>query len=338
MFLFLLIICMYYFLYIFYFLFPGLDHKLCGILKDGFRPSTARTYSSIQARFFKFCTLFNLEPVPSSELTILRFMAYISPRVSANSMSVYLAAIRALHIINGFPAPPITTPRIHLAVRSLSQSAPLTKQSFPITFTILSHFSSLLHCTWDDVVLWAVMNVLFFGCLRAAELVPLPSQYRDGFLPPQLSDVQFAVYPVKAVILKVARTKTRPLGRLLVLGCSGHKKVCPYCAVVEYLAMRGIKDTKYLKGPLFVRKDGSVMDKSYVKGRQSVLLSSLGLPAEKFTTHGYRAGSATQLSMNGFHGLIPQVGDWSSLCYLRYIRSPLSQLADNASKFIPTGF
>ena len=321
----------------YFLLVTGIDLRLRTILRDGYRPSTSRTYASIQTRFLNFCTLYNLDAMPATELTILRFMTYLTPRVSANSMQVYLAAIRALHVLNGFQPPPITTPRIHLALKSLSQKAPVTKQTYPITFNILLNFGYYLTDSFNDLALWACMNVLFFGCLRASELIPAVSQYRDGFLPPQVNSIQFTALGHKAIILKVARTKTRPMGRIVVLGCSGHDIVCPYCAVTRYLCIRGIKDTKYWKGPLFVLRDGTVLDKSFVRSRQSVLLKLLGLPPDKFTTHAYRAGSATQLSMNGFHGIIPHIGDWSSLCYLRYIRSPLSELASNASKFIPSG-
>ncbi len=326
-----------YFSYVSFFLITGIDLKLRSILRNGYRPSTSRTYASIQTRFIKFCTLFHLDPLPATELSILRFMAHLTPGVSASSMQVYLAAIRSMHVVNGFPAPPITTPRINLALKSLSQDAPPTKQSYPITFSILSYFGTMLSSSFNDLALWACMNTLFFGCLRAAELIPSPSQYSDGFLPPQLCHVQFAAQGQKAVILRVARTKTRPAGRIVVLGCSGHAMVCPFCAVCRYLHVRGIKDTRYLKSPLFMLREGTVMDKSYVRNRQSALLKSLGLPPHRFTTHAYRAGSATQLSMNGFHSSIPHIGDWSSLCYLRYIRSPLSDLAANASKFIPAG-
>ena len=323
------------FAYYVFFLFTGLDNKLRRILVGGYRPSTARTYSSVQRRYAKFCTLYNLDILPATELTVLRFIAHITPQVSANSLQVYLAAIRAFHVLNGFEPPPITTPRVNLVLRSLSQTAPLPKQAFPITFHILSQFYSMLTNSFNDLALWACMNVLFFGCLRAAELVPAGNQYSQGFLPPMVSHLQFAQYPVKAVLLKVARTKTRPQGRLIVLGCSGHQWVCPFCALLKYLHARSIKDTQHEKRPLFVLRDGSVLEKSYVRSRQNVMLRALGLPPEKFTTHSYRSGSATQLSINGFQGIIPQVGDWSSLCYLRYIRSPLSALAGQAAKFVP---
>ena len=323
------------FTFIIFHFFPGLDRKLHGILQGGYRPSTARTYSSVQSRFWKFCTLYHLQALPASELTILRFIAHITPKVNRNSLQVYLAAIRALHVINGFQTPSITSPRIQLALRSLSQIAPTVKQAHPITFTIMSHFNSMLTGSWDDQVLWSCMTVMYFGCLRAAELIPAVDQYELGYLPPRVCDVTFVSLPgTLAAILHVARTKAKPRGRTLVLGCSGHR-VCSYCALVKYLRTRGVTDTRWVTKPLFVRSDGTVVDKHYVRSRQSVLLAALGIDPMGFTTHSYRSGSATTLAINGHVDLIPKIGDWSSSCYLRYIRTPLAALASNASKFIP---
>ena len=250
-------------------------------------------------------------------------------------MQVYLAAIRAFHVLNGFPVPPITTPRIHLALRSLFQSASPVKQAHPITFNILSLFHHRLTDSFDDLALWSCMTVMFFGCLRASELIPSVEQYKWGFQPPRIADVQFASPPDEAVIIKIARTKTKPTGRLLVLGCTQHH-VCPYCAIANYLCRRGIRDTKFMKGPLFIRRDGTVLDKGYVRSRQTVLLAALGLNPEGFTTHSYRSGSATTLAMNGHFDLIPHIGDWASLCYLRYVRTPLSSLSALSAKFVPS--
>ncbi len=332
----LLFIIYYSHVFLSYYVFPGLDHKIGVLLRGGYRPSTKRTYSSVQSRFCKFCSQHNLVAVPASELTILRFIAFITPKVSHNSMPVYLAAIRALHIVNGHPAPPITTPRIQLTLRSLSQTANPIKQAHPITFSIMHKFYNMLSGSQDDLTFWAGITVLFFGCLRASEIVPTVEQYEWGFLPPLVENVQFAPPPEKAVIIKVARTKTKPTGRLIVLGCSGHC-VCPYCAMVTHLYSHGIRDTRCLKRPLFLLRDGSVMDKTYVRSRQSVLLAALGISPEGFTTHSYRSGSATSLTINGHFDLITHVGDWSSLCYMRYIRSPMSALSAIASKFVPSG-
>ncbi len=332
--------CMFFFVATFFLYFiifsflTGLDRKLHGILQAGYRPSTAKTYSSVQSRYWKFCSLYSLQALPASELTILRFIAHLTPKVNHNSLQVYLAAVRALHVLNGFQAPPITTPRIQLALKSLSQSASDIKQAHPITFTLMSHFNTLLSDSWDDAALWSCMTVLFFGGLRAIELVPAVDQYELGYLPPRVCDLTFVKSPdTVAVILKVARTKTKPKGRLLVLGCSGNR-VCPYCAVTMYLNMRGVRNTEGDVRPLFVLSDHSVVDKHYVKSRQSRLLAALGINSLGFTTHSYRSGLATTLAMNGHVDLIPKIGDWSSLCYLKYIRTPLASLAANASKFI----
>ena len=92
--------------YHFVFAFAGLDAQVMDMVRSGHRPSTVRTYSSVQQRYYKFCGAYSLQPLPATEINILRFIAYISSTVSYNSMQVYLAAIRALHIYNAMPPPP----------------------------------------------------------------------------------------------------------------------------------------------------------------------------------------------------------------------------------------
>ena len=84
----------------------GLDAQVSEMVRSGHRPSTVRTYTSVQQRYLKFCSIHQIVPLPATEINILRFIAYISSTVSYNSMQVYLSAIRALHVYNAFPPPP----------------------------------------------------------------------------------------------------------------------------------------------------------------------------------------------------------------------------------------
>ncbi len=297
-------------------------------------PSTTRTYSSIQRKYFTFCQKYGLIPLPASEMHILRFIAYISETVSFNSMQVYLAAIRALHVYQNLPVPLLTTPRIQLALKSLSHHAPEVKQALPITFAIMQGFRSLLAHTMEDMSLWTCMTVLFFGCRRAGEIAPSNEQMSMGFKYPRVCDLAFSPNP-PAAILTISRTKTQPKGFTLVLGCSG-SDICPYCALVKYLSARGITDTQVNPGPLFVLNDGSPLNKDYLMSRQKVLLHTLGINSKGFTPHSYRSGGATQLALNGVSEFwVQKSGQWKSMCYRRYIRESITTQAGLTRLFVP---
>ena len=67
-----------------------------------------------------------------------------------------------LHVYHNLPVPLITTPRIQLALKSLSHHAPEVKQALPITFAIMQGFRKLLTNSMQDMALWTCMTVLFF--------------------------------------------------------------------------------------------------------------------------------------------------------------------------------
>ena len=67
--------------------------------------STHRTYNYTQRQYFEFCYNHQLQAVPGSENTLALFISYLADRIKLQSIKVYLAGIRALHISQGFPNP-----------------------------------------------------------------------------------------------------------------------------------------------------------------------------------------------------------------------------------------
>ena len=314
----------------------GVDARVNALLSTALRPGTQHTYTSVQNRYIRFCTLYNVTPLPASELTLLRFIAHISTTVSSNSIPVYLAAVRSLHVINSYAPPPLTAPRVQLILKSLANIAPEIKQAVPITFSLLSNMHNLISSSWDDSVLWACMMILFFGVRRAGELVPSQEQVSMGYSVPMVPDLHFVHHPAPAAILRIARTKTNVHGINVILGCTGHT-ICPLCAIVTCLVKRGIVNTSHVNVPLFQLQSGVPMDKSYLMTRLRSFLQNLGLDPKGFTPHSCRSGGATQLALNGAsEQLIQKCGQWSSLCYRRYIRESVHTIASYSKKFIPS--
>ncbi len=221
---------------------PELDARVKHGLLTAHRTSTTRTYSSVQQRFLVFCGNHNLTPLPASELTILRFVAFLSSHLSPSSLPVYLSAIRALHILNFLDPPNISSPRIQLLLKSLYQNSPPAKQSLPITFNLMHAMYYRLGSDFDSLAAWACMTTCFFGCLRAGEVAPSREQAAEGLPIPSLRDLSFVSGSVPAALLRIHRTKTKTNGMLVVLGCSGHL-VCAYCSLIKYLKARHIRTT-----------------------------------------------------------------------------------------------
>ena len=82
----------------------------------------------------------NGSPCPASELTLLRFLGYMSKTCQASTLKVYLAAIRALHIMYRCQDPLINCLRIPLVIKGLRREKKSTlqrPQKLPITAFVL---------------------------------------------------------------------------------------------------------------------------------------------------------------------------------------------------------
>ena len=87
-----------------------LHQQTRALMFQGIASSTRRTYSSAQRKFLEFCHWSqsvhpNGSPLPASEWTLMLFASHLSNTIKASSIKVYLAAIRSLHLENGFPNP-----------------------------------------------------------------------------------------------------------------------------------------------------------------------------------------------------------------------------------------
>ena len=94
---------------------------------SGLAASTARTYTSGQRGFLRFCASHGFVPLPASETTLLRYVANrVSLGLSASTISTNLAATRHLHIINSHANPMSSGfERLRLVLRALKKQPSL---------------------------------------------------------------------------------------------------------------------------------------------------------------------------------------------------------------------
>jgi hypothetical protein len=67
--------------------------------------STQQTYNSGEKQFINFCYLYRpiqSQMMPADENTLIQFVAYLAKSIKHSSIKGYLAAVRHLHIRNGF--------------------------------------------------------------------------------------------------------------------------------------------------------------------------------------------------------------------------------------------
>ena len=160
----------------------GLAASVQHYFEQGLAPSTQRTYKAAIKRFHDFCTRYCVfNPFPLSEQLLCHFATYLAEEgLAAQSIKIYLAAARNMHISLGFPDPrdssslPVLQ-RVQLGIQSVQASKSSTKRTrLPITLEILDRLRVLWEKTQhtERILLWAVAALCFAGFFRAGELLP----------------------------------------------------------------------------------------------------------------------------------------------------------------------
>ena len=213
-------------------------------LRHGLAPSTHRTYASGQRSFVRFCQLANRysangTSLPADEWTLCLFATWLAKDLKVASIKVYLSAVRALHIEQGYTDPMsdcLLLQRVLKGIKRCQGASPDTR--LPITPAILRSIFRLLDMSeYDDVLFWAACCLAYFGFLRSSEFT-VPNA--DAFSP----DLHLSVNDISVdrrvdpsqihVNIKVSKTDPFRHGCIIALG-QGRSPLCP----VEPVSIRG---------------------------------------------------------------------------------------------------
>ena len=88
---------------------------------SGIAPSTARTYRAGIKKYKELCEQLQASPTPTSEQLLCRFCtALANSSTSHNTIKVYLAAVRQLHLQQGYRMPALDNmPRLSQVLRGI---------------------------------------------------------------------------------------------------------------------------------------------------------------------------------------------------------------------------
>ena len=291
------------------------------LMDSGLKASTLKTYASAQRSYLQFCESYSLTPVPTSDATLLLYVAFLFRRgLKGSSIKVYLAGVRNLHVVRSLPYPDYS-PQLQLALRGAVKLSDPPERKLPITFSVLSRMFEYLQGRHDELMLKTVMAVAYFGCFRAGELCLQDSLKFDSSLHLTCGDVTFHVNDkFFTLLLKSSKTDVAGKGVPVHVGCSGHE-ICAFCLLLEYSSCHIDFANKVL--PLFMDVNGTVLRNSYFQATTKLLLAASGFDSSKYSGHSYRAGSATSAADSGFSEWeLKMLGRWASDAYAVYLRNP----------------
>ena len=298
---------------------------------QGLAPSTRSCYRSGQKEFFEFCTQLGKlhqsgSPCPADEWTLCLFATFLASSVQHSTIKVYLSAVRALHIEQGFSDPLVDCLRLQRVLRGIKRTqGDSSSLRLPITDDLMMVIFRALDLTHPDhCMFWAACNLAYFGFLRSAEFtVPNLASYVPAI---HLGVADVAVdshLSPSCLRLRIKASKTDPFrkGCFLHIG-KGEFPLCAISSLLPYLTLRGDAS-----GPLFLFRDGRPLSRALLTSWLRGILSAAGIQGN-FSSHSFRIGAATVAARNGIPDhQIQALGRWTSSAYLLYIRTPAESLS-----------
>ena len=113
--------------------------------------------------------------LPTTENTLIYFAVFLGKTVNPDTIKVYLAAVRHMHLVNGYDLQITKFQRLHYILRGIKRVKGVsTRTRLPITLDHLKLFHRILHSrtspTHDETMIWAAISTAFFGFLRIGEM------------------------------------------------------------------------------------------------------------------------------------------------------------------------
>ena len=302
------------------------------LLQAGLAPSTQRAYLAGKKKYLKFCQETGIAPLPVTEQKLIGMVAFaVNQGLKHQTIKCYLSAVRHLQISCGGGDPRVESmPLLELMLRgSRKEQSGIPKRTrLSITPSILEQLCRVWNrdsSDRDNIMLWAVCCVGFFGFFRSGELMAP----EDGKFDPEqhltMEDITLdnPADPQKvSVRLKQSKTDPFRLGVTIHLGKT-NTLLCPVAALLSYLVVRGKQG-----GPLFQFRDGRTLTRSRLVRELRKALSSAGFKPEDYAGHSFRKGAATTAAACGVPvELIKTLGRWKSQAYQLYILIPSSRLS-----------
>ena len=298
------------------------------LIERSVAPTTARSYRSAQKFYLDFCGRLALQPIPSTEHTMILYVAELSQRLCYSTIQSYLSAVRHLHLTTGHKDPLKDTVQLELVLKGVKRWRPRSERHrLPITPYILNTMLTVLLQNpqeYNNIMLWAACCLGFFAFLRSGEFTAPASTFDPTWhLSPQ--DILVDIHATPSMLeikIKGSKTDQTRRGVSLFVGRT-HNCLCPVTAILAYLAVRGTSP-----GPLFLLKDGTTLTRQKLVKMVQSTLQLAGIDPSGYSGHSFRIGAATTAAAKGIDAdTIRTLGRWSSDTYQRYIQIPRQELA-----------
>ena len=241
----------------------------------------------------------------------------------------YVSGVKTFHLLCEVPYAGERCIELRLTLRGIARLNPYcSKQAAPLTPDILLSlyplfdFDSPLDCT-----MWALFLIAFFTFSRKSNLVVTGKTPFNPLKQLCRGDVRVGE---EGLLVYMRWSKTNQFGKKVhdvpLVAIPGH----PLCPRTAYKRMLRLVPGKKGDPAFFYRVPGSSLKlpityhllQQYIKEG----VQAIGLNPDAFSSHSLRRAGATWAFRSGVRAdLIKSQGDWTSLCYLRYLDFSLQE-------------
>jgi hypothetical protein len=282
--------------------------------------------------------------LPVSEKTVLEFVHWLifDRKLSAASISGYLAGVKKLHIVKGLPEPALRTNLIKMVLEgkknleSTNRHKVVSKRQ-PVTPAIMELLKIKIQ-KWQDepknkITVWAVCSLLFHGAFRGAELL----SQNTGVFDPDYSLLREDICSVESgegksvVQVKIKAPKESKNGAGVIIDVfQTDSNICPVRAVKKWReATKNMGEDQ----PAFRFASGVPLTSSKLN---NLLKDWLGEVVPGISTHSFRIGAASLMGQLGFADKdVKAIGRLGSRAFEGYMRLPRTKrklVAEKLSK------
>ena len=303
---------------------------------QGFRPATLRQYTRMWTDFLSFQVVAGLPPCQVNTYILLAFMEFlVRNHHSKSSITNYLVATRAFHIIHGLNTQAFRDQRIQLFLKSLTITAPLTPANrASLDIQILER--TVIECQSHPhpIVFKPLYLLCFFSFLRLSNI--LPHSIRTFDYTRQLARGDFIPSQAGAVVLlKWSKTiQDRKTTQTIPLPHLGASPLCPITAI---LAMTH-EIVANPNDPLFIVPSPNQVPLTDSVARKHLKKISTALNiSPPLTFHAFRRAGASWAFKQGVplehimkHGTWRSDAIWSYLSSSPSLSSPVSIASQSA--------
>lgn len=263
------------------------------------------TWSSYHSRwksFYKFCSDYNLNPVPASVETVCLYITDLSRRCVYNTIVVYVSAIWALH--NHLGCPHFNTDNFLYrstlmgAKRLLGKISVQKDPIMPVDLLEIKRVLNLLNPT--DKMFWTALTLCYRLVLRVSHVTHSTHSLRVKDIVFWDGGMDVSIRSSKTVQFK-DRVNTVPVVEAI------DSPICPVKLLREYLSIPREQEEELF--PMSYGLYAALLKKCCNRAK---LIGNYG-------THSIRRGSANFLATFLPAHQVKQYGDWQSWCVLLYL-------------------